>query len=119
MIARIARVGSLVLALAAIGAGPFPLTRYDVTMTQTDAGPGSIRGTLDLQVSADGIITGFYRDFDGATRRPIAGGRGTGTTIWFDVGRLHVTGTLDATGIHGHAFRGSATEYDLEAIPSK
>jgi hypothetical protein len=119
MIARIARAGALVLVLAALAAVPFPLTHYDVTMTQLDAGPGSIRATLDLQISVDGYVTGFYRDFDGATRHAIAGGRGRGNTIWFDVGRLHVTGTLDARGIHGRADRGRATEYRLEATPSK
>jgi len=91
-------------------------THYDVTMTQRDAGAGSERGTLDLQIPSGGIVTGRYRDFDGRGPYLVSGGR-RGDQIWLDYRNVHVTGTLGAQGIEGRAFRGeSSVEYVFHAI---
>ncbi len=89
---------------------------YDVTMTERDLGAGSSRGTLDLRIASDGVVSGFYRAMSGGAPRNVSGGC-DGSAIWFDFENLSFTGTIDAKGISGRAFRdGGSTEYVLTAI---
>lgn len=106
MIAHIALVCALLAA-----------QRYDVTMTERDLGAGASRGTLDLRISPAGIVSGYFRAMNDGALRTVTGGR-TGDAIWFEIGNLSFTGTLDAKGISGRAFRdGGSTEYVLTAVP--
>jgi len=91
------------------------MSHYTVTMTQRDAGAGSQRGTLDLQIPSEGIVTGRYRDFDGGGPYLVSGGR-RGDQIWLDYLNIHMTGTISPKSIDGHAFRSGDTEYVFHAI---
>ncbi len=90
---------------------------YDVTMTERDPGAGASRGTLDLQISPGGFVSGYYRAMSGGAPQTVTGGR-RGNAIWFTIGDLSFTGTLDAKGISGQVFQDdSSTEYVLTAVP--
>jgi len=114
--ANVLRVAILTLTFAVTAAVPATTSHYVVTMTQRDAGAGSERGTLDLQIPADGIVTGRHRAFDGSGPYLVSGGR-RGDLIWFDYRNIHVTATLGPKSIDGRAFRGGgSTEYVYHAI---
>lgn len=117
MIGIVRAAVALTLTFAVSAAVPAPVVRYDVTMTQRDLGGGAQRGTLELRIPTDGVVTGYFRDLDGAMRRTVTGGRHD-ARIWFDIGDLHVTGTLGNAGITAGAFSGAdPTEYVFEAVP--
>jgi hypothetical protein len=70
-------------------------------------------GTLDLNISPDGIVRGQYRADSGDGTIEIVSGGSDGKKIWFDIGqsgRLHVTATFDGTAIEGLASSGSMNE---------
>jgi hypothetical protein len=111
------RVTLLTLTFAVLGAAPIPTTHYSVTMTQRDAGAGAERGTLDLRIPSTGIVTGTYRDFDGAPHQ-VSGGR-NGDLIWLDYRNVRVTATVGPSGLMGRAYRGGdSDEYVFRAIPT-
>jgi hypothetical protein len=63
-------------------------------------------GTLQLTLNSDGIINGYYRPADNQAFIPVTGGR-DGQSVWLDIGqmgRLHVTGTLQNGKIAGTAW---------------
>ena len=63
-------------------------------------------GRLQLTMTPDGIINGFYRPDGDQSFIPVTGGR-NGENVWLDIGqtgRLHVTGTLQRGQIVGTAF---------------
>lgn len=110
-----ARIAALTLTFAVIAAVPLPATRYDVTVTERDLGAGAERGTLELRIPENGVITGYYRPMSGGARREIAGGR-DGDRVWLDIGTLHVTAVFSDRGLAGRAFRdGDATDYLFDA----
>ncbi|HZZ65203.1 MAG TPA: hypothetical protein VFE17_06890 [Candidatus Baltobacteraceae bacterium] len=69
-------------------------------------------GTLQLTLNPDGIINGYYRPADNQEFIPVTGGR-DGRNVWLDIGqmgRLHVTGTLDNGRITGTALNERTNE---------
>lgn len=63
-------------------------------------------GKLQLTITPDGIINGYYRPDDNQAFIPVTGGR-DGQNVWLEIGqmgRLHVTGTLQRGRIVGTAF---------------
>jgi len=114
-IASAPRLALLTLTFAVLAAAPVATTRYAVTMTERYAGAGSERGTLQLRIPAEGIVTGAYRDFDGNGPYVVSGGRRDGA-IWLDYRNVRVTATLGPKGIDGRAFRGGdPAEYVFRA----
>jgi hypothetical protein len=97
-----ARAASTTLALAPItGATSVNLT----TEFRPSETGGEYDGTLQLHVSRDGIVSGFYRPSDGSFV-PVEGGL-DGEKLWLDFGwrgRVHITGTFDGRSLDGGAF---------------
>ncbi len=75
-------------------------------------------GTLQLTVTPDDIINGYYRPADTGAFVPVTGGR-NGDEVWFDIGargRTHVQGTLHNGTIVGTAHEdGSVDSYKFVA----
>lgn len=109
---------ALAAAMAALAFGTQPLTAQAVTAgssftyhyttyitTRTD--PIGWAGTLAFSISADGIVSGYYRSDSGTgAPQPVTGGR-SGDDIWFDIGasgQLHVTGSIIGDKIQGVAW---------------
>lgn len=100
-------------------------TYHDATSmisTYGDGGAGQYAGTLDIEIYASGVVSGWYSPQDGLPT-PITGGR-DGNKIWFDIGThqtLHVTGTMAPNGaIAGQAIRGHKQSgiFDFRATPA-
>jgi len=110
------RAALLTLTLAVTAAASAVPAHYTVTMTERYAGAGSERGTLDLRIPADGIISGSYHTFDGVGPYPVSGGR-RGDLVWLDYRNVRVIATLGPKSIDGRAFReGSTEEYGFHAV---
>ena len=89
-----------VLTLPAAAATP---TTYTTTLTETLPTPtvGEFDGKLQLTISPDGVISGYYvPEYDGDFT-PVTGGIQDGN-YWLDIGggvsSLHVTGRVAADG---------------------
>jgi opacity protein-like surface antigen len=98
-------------AFAATATTPVPLTE------QHDYGVGVYEGTLTLDISPDGIVSGYYRPNDEEYRQVVGGV--TGDQIWLDIGymgRLHITGKLDNGRIVATTFLNDDT-YTFSAVP--
>jgi hypothetical protein len=70
---------------------------------------GEYDGTMQLTVTPDGIVSGFYRPSDG--RFVAVTGGVSDTTFWLDIGSmssnpLHFTGTFKDGRINADAFSG-------------
>src|SRR5579863_3584455 len=83
----------------AVAASP---TTYSTTITQVQPGPtsGEYDGKLQLTISPDGIISGYYiPEYDGSFV-PVTGGEENGS-YWLDIAGptdLHITGHVGADG---------------------
>jgi hypothetical protein len=80
-------------------------------------GAGYYEGTLQLTVSKDGIVQGYYRP-NGENFHPVTGGL-NGDKIWLDIsyqGGLHVDGVLKGGRIVGSTFIGTRL-WDFNAAP--
>jgi hypothetical protein len=83
----------------ALAASP---TNYTTTITQVQPGPtaGEYDGKLQLTISPDGIISGYYiPEFDGSFV-PVSGGEENGS-YWLDIAGptdLHISGRVGADG---------------------
>jgi hypothetical protein len=100
----------------ALAASP---TTYSTTITQVQPGPtaGEYDGRLQLTISPDGIISGYYiPEYDG-NFVPVTGGEENGS-YWLDIAGstdLHISGRVDADG----SLVGTATTMagqDLEGV---
>ncbi|HLJ83630.1 MAG TPA: hypothetical protein VKT51_05600 [Candidatus Eremiobacteraceae bacterium] len=91
-----------VLAMAVTPALAASPTTYSTTITQVQPGPtaGEYDGKLQLSISPDGIISGYYiPEYDGSFV-PVTGGEQNGS-YWLDIAGstdLHIYGRVDTDG---------------------
>jgi hypothetical protein len=102
-----------------------PAAFYDTRLVQEYGSPAPYSGTLQLRISPDNIVNGYYRPDAGLGRFvPVTGGR-DGDNIWFDIGEsgnLHVTGKFVKGSIVGTAVDHNVEYYfnaDTAASPAK
>jgi hypothetical protein len=93
---------------------------YETAITTVYGSPYPIAGKLDIQITQDGILRGYYHNAYQKAFIQVVGGR-DGNYIWFDIGpttadigipgletgngKLHIVGTLSSDGsIHGQVF---------------
>lgn len=101
----VAALAVAVLPLAARAAGDAYQYHYRTHMNSSGDAIG-YAGTLDLNISPDGIVRGQYRGSSGDGPIEIVSGGRDGNKIWFDIGqmgRLRITATFDGTTIKGLA----------------
>ncbi len=82
------------------------MSYYTTKFVQVYGSPAPYLGTLQLQISPDNIVSGYYRP-DNQSFIPVTGGR-DGKDIWFDIGgsgQARVTARLE-----GHSIVGSAVD---------
>lgn len=93
---------------------------YATSLTEQFGSPIPWTGTLQLTVSPDGIINGYYRPSGDANLIEVTGGR-TGANLWLDIGTsgdLHVTATMRGARMVGTAFsEDSSRLFDFSAVP--
>ncbi|MGZ3503023.1 MAG: hypothetical protein ACXWNK_11885 [Vulcanimicrobiaceae bacterium] len=94
------------------------MTYYDTRLVEVYGSPGPVAGSLQLRITPDNIVNGYYRPEGGlGTFIPITGGR-DGDNIWFDIGYrgdVHVTARFVKGVIVGTAVDGHDTQYDFTA----
>jgi hypothetical protein len=128
MVRSLAKRVAATFVLVSIAAAAYPLAaqaqapatsptevHYETAITTAYGSPYPIAGHLDLVISQDGIIHGYYHNAYQKAFIQVAGGR-DGNYIWFDIGpsandlgiglgsgnKLHVVATMGSDG----AFRG-------------
>ena len=80
-------------------------------------GAGNYEGTLQLTVSKNGIVNGYYRP-NGESFNSVVGGL-NGDEIWLDIGYnggMHISGRLQGGKIVGSTFIGTRL-FDFKASP--
>lgn len=106
---------------SAAAAGQTPVAHFATAMTELYSASGPYTGALDLRVSADGIVNGYYFPADySSSFVPVVGGK-TGNSIWLDIGSAaitHVDGRIENGVIVGTAFTGNNTQYTFVAKPT-
>lgn len=79
---------------------------YSTSITQLHGASGPFTGALDLTVSADGIVNGYYFPADGSAMFvQVVGGRNA-DRVWLDIGTnpiIRVEGRLQNGNITGTA----------------
>ena len=94
------------------------MTYYNTRLVEIYGSPAPFAGTLQLRISPDNIINGYYRAEGGlGTYIPITGGR-DGDDVWFDIGErgdVRVTGKLVNGAIVGTAVDEHDTQYNFTA----
>jgi hypothetical protein len=108
----VAALAVAVLPLAARAAGDAYQYHYRTQMTSSGDAIG-YAGTLDLNISPDGIVRGQFRADSGDGPIEIVSGGRDGNKIWFDIGqsgKLRVTATFGDTTIKGLASSDSMRE---------
>jgi hypothetical protein len=93
---------------------------YDTAITTVYGSPYPIAGRLDIQITQEGILRGYYHNAYQKAFIQVVGGR-DGNYIWFNIGPsvtdigipgvetgngiLHIVGTVSSDGsIHGQVF---------------
>ncbi|HEY8298064.1 MAG TPA: hypothetical protein VIG32_08600 [Candidatus Baltobacteraceae bacterium] len=116
-------VAAALLAGAPAGVAASPsnaATYYTTQFVQLYGSPGPYSGTLQLRISPDNIISGYYRAEDGqGPFVTVTGGR-SGKDIWLDIGpngAIQIRGSLERGKIVGTAIDETATEYRFTATP--
>jgi hypothetical protein len=98
---------------------PIENQKFDTTLVALDRSTaGAYEGTLDLTISADGLVQGWFRDDERSVLQTVTGGV-DGDEIWLDIGArhdLHVTGTYRNGVIIGYTFLGQ--NYRFVATPA-
>jgi len=106
---------------AAVQGVGVPAQHLQLTTTLTQQyGVGEYDGTMDLTISSDGIVNGYYRP-NGERIVTVTGGVDSSNgNIWLDFGfkgRLHVSGTLQNGTIAGATLiKGNV--YEFKAQPA-
>jgi hypothetical protein len=75
-------------------------------------------GRLEITLTNDGYVQGYYTPADSVAFIPVTGGR-NGSNVWFDIGNshaTHVTGTLEPNGIAGFATTSNGVQYRFDAV---
>ncbi|MDQ2680767.1 MAG: hypothetical protein M3Y21_07080 [Candidatus Eremiobacteraeota bacterium] len=94
----------IALPMSAHAAQPLSKT-YSTSLTEQFGSPYPYSGTLQIQVSDDGIVSGYYRPADSGSFETVTGGR-QGDQIWLNIGQsgdLRVTGNFVKDAIVGSA----------------
>lgn len=98
-----------------------PTAHYATSMTELYGSLAPYNGSLELQITPDGIVNGYYFPEDySSILVPVVGGK-SGDTIWFDIGSsqlMHVDGRLKDGIIVGTAFTGANTQFTFVAKPA-
>jgi hypothetical protein len=91
---------------------------YETAITAVYGSPYPIAGKLDISITSDGIVKGYYHNAYQKAFIQVVGGR-DGNYIWFDIGpsnvdlglpggengRLHFIGTVSSDGsLHGQVW---------------
>ena len=92
---------------------------FDTAITAVYGSPYPIAGKLDISITSDGIIKGYYHNAFQKAFVQVTGGR-DGNYVWFDIGpanvdlglpaeqmneRIHFVGTMSSDGsMHGQIF---------------
>ena len=93
---------------------------YETSITTVYGSPYPIYGRLDIQITQDGTLRGYYHNAYQKAFIQVVGGR-DGNYIWFDIGpttadlgipgvesgngRIHIVGTMSSdNSIHGQLF---------------
>jgi hypothetical protein len=112
---------ALALPASAFAAAAQPTTQsYTTTLSDWNYGGMAYpyAGQLKLQVSPDGIISGWYTNDNTLLPVPVIGGR-NGDNLWLDIGdmgRLHVNAHLQDGKLVGTARQGLHL-FDFNANP--
>jgi hypothetical protein len=107
-------------AIAATTTTQVPITAQHLNLESTlapDYGVGVYEGTLDLTISPEGIVTGWYRP-NNEEYKQVTGGL-SGDNIWLDIGyfgRLHIAGKFENGKIVATTFLQDET-YTFNAVP--
>jgi hypothetical protein len=117
-----AGVAFLTLAVpAAVAAETSSTAHYSTSMIELYGGTAPYSGALDLTVSANGIVNGYYFPADySAMFVPVVGGK-NGDSIWLDIGSsqiTHIDGRVENGAIVGTAFSTANTQYTFVAKPT-
>lgn len=121
--AAAACVGFLTLAVPAAGDAATASTtaHYSTAMTALFGSSAPYSGALDLTVTSDGIVRGYYFPADQSSMYvPVVGGR-AGDRIWFDIGStgsVHVDGRLQNGVIVGTAFDKTNGQFSFVGNPA-
>lgn len=94
---------------------------YYTSMTELYGSTSPYSGALDLSVSPNGIVNGYYFPADYSSMYvPVVGGK-SGNTIWLDIGSsqiTHIEGRVENGAIVGTAFTGANAQYTFVAKPT-
>lgn len=119
---RIAALGLGLLAAAPAAASASQPIAYDTALTALYGSPAPYTGTLELRISAKGLVSGYYLPA-GSSGAPLTVTGGTsGSSIWFDIGEdgtYHFSGKLNGGTIAGTAFTADNHVYTLVAKPQR
>lgn len=121
--AAAACVGLLTLAVPAAGVAATASTthNYSTSMTALYGSPAPYTGSLQLTVTPEGIVRGYYFPADMSSMYvPVVGGE-TGDRIWFDIGNngsVHIDGRVKDGVIVGTAFDRANGQFSFVANPA-
>ncbi|MEO6914073.1 MAG: hypothetical protein ABI182_08655 [Candidatus Baltobacteraceae bacterium] len=88
-------------------------TTYSTALTQQFGSPYPYSGKLQIRISDDGIVSGYYRPADNQSFETVTGGR-SGDQIWLNIGQsgdLQITGNFVKGAIVGSAFASVASNF--------
>jgi hypothetical protein len=98
---------------------PIENQKFETTLVALDRSTaGAYEGTLNLTISPDGIVQGWFRDDERSGLRTVTGGV-DGDQIWLDIGatrELHISGSYRNGVIVGYTFLNQ--NYRFEAVPT-
>ncbi len=86
---------------------------YTTALTQQFGSPYPYSGKLQIQISQDGIVSGYYRPDDNQSFETVTGGR-NGDQIWLNIGQsgdLQITGNFIKGAIVGSAFESTVAGF--------
>jgi hypothetical protein len=112
---------TLAVPAAASAAQAPSAAHYSTSMTELYGGNSPYTGALDITVSANGIVNGYYFPADYSTMFvPVVGGK-NGDSIWLDIGSsqiTHVEARVEDGALVGTAFTSANAQYTFVAKPT-
>jgi hypothetical protein len=98
---------------------PIDNQKFETSLVAVDRPTGgAFEGTLNLTISADGIVSGWFRDDGRSSLRTVTGGV-EGDQIWLEIGSrqaFHIDGTYRNGVIVGYTHLDQ--NYEFEAKPT-